>query len=93
MLGVMSIISSIVFSQSQKDSVILQHVFNYSNLIGDSTVHASSQVYLKYNFHTVRKNPILMFVPTMCVLANGRRNYFGEGYAKFSKLSAMFFVR
>ncbi len=88
MLGVMSIISSIVFSQSQKDSVILQHVFNYSNHLSDSTIHTSSQVYLKYNFHTVRKNPILMFVPTMCVLANGRRNYFGEGYAKFSKLSA-----
>ena len=87
MLGVMSIISSIVFSQSQKDSMILQQVFNYSNHIGVSVNHVSSQVYLKYNFHTVRKNPILMFVPTMCVLANGRRNYVGEGYSKFSKLS------
>jgi hypothetical protein len=83
MLGVISFTPGIVFSQSQKDSLILQQVFNYSNAVGDTVTHGSSQVYLKYNYHTIRKNPVLMFVPTMCVLANGRRNYFGEGYAVF----------
>jgi hypothetical protein len=79
-LGIMLIIPGIAFSESSIDSVVLHNVYNYAYRMNSAAKNYSTNVYLKYYFHTAKKNPTLLFVPTMYTIASGNRNYFGETY-------------
>src|SRR5574344_1289877 len=85
LLGIMYIIPGVVFSESKKDSVILRQIFQYEQNIYSDSTNFESNVYLKYYFHTAKKNPTLLFVPTMYTIANGNKNYFGETYVRINR--------
>lgn len=88
MLGIMLIIPGIVFSESATDTAVLRRVYHYARSVDATKGSHSSNVYLKYYFHTARKNLTLLFVPTMYTIANGNRNYFGETYMRITRTDA-----
>ena len=63
----------------------LQRLFSYydscfKNDTGISNIQTNT--YIKFQFRVLRRNPSLLFVPSMYYIAKGKRNYVGEVYGK-----------
>ncbi len=63
-------------------SIVLKRIWNYDRNYGQSVKGLQQNVYLRYGFSTIRRNPTLFLVPTMYVIAKGDRDYIGESYNK-----------
>jgi hypothetical protein len=84
MLGMMTLMPSICFADSNVDSLILNRVWNYRRNYTVPAQGAEQNVYMRYSFGLDRRNALLFLVPTMYVLAKGDRHYVGESYCKIA---------
>lgn len=62
----------------------MDRLFSYKRNLAPSISGFTDDFYLKYSFRTVRRNPTLIFVPTMYSIARGNRNYIGENIGRIS---------
>jgi len=62
----------------RNDSTILARTFNYQRNFVGSSVDSTKRIYLKSNIYTLKRNAMLMLVPTMYSVSCGNRNYVGE---------------
>ena len=76
----------VTLAQSPQDSVTLQRVFDYQRNFQHHTEGVQQNVYMKYTFHTERRNVMLNLVPTMYTLAKGERTRMGESYCRLTYL-------
>lgn len=60
----------------------LQRVFSYKDCIAPDTLRGHGYVYTRFRISTDKRNVALMFVPSMYVVARGRREYAGETYLR-----------
>lgn len=81
-LGMMLFMPSIVLSKSQQDSLVLGKVFSYRRNYAESIEGATCNIYMKYGFNTIKRNPTLFLIPTMYTIAKGSHNYLGETYGQ-----------
>lgn len=81
-LGIYLCIPSIVFAKETQDSLVMNRIFSYKRNFSYDVSGIMRNIYLRYSFHTVKRNPTLFFVPTMYTIAKGSRNYIGETYGK-----------
>lgn len=67
-------------NRAQADSSVLQRVASYGHSYEGTLDATHSNMYLRYSFKTLRRNPTLMAIPTMFYIAKGKREYAGEAY-------------
>lgn len=82
LLGVLLQLPSSIFSRERVDSLVMDKLFAYKRYYAKAVAGDSGNAYIRYNFRVIRRNPTLLFVPTMYYIAKGRRNYVGETYGK-----------
>lgn len=82
LLGILIGMPSSVFSKTRQDSLVLDKVFAYRDNYARSVKGDTTNGYIKYSFDVVRRNPTLMFIPTMYHIARGRHRYIGETYGR-----------
>lgn len=82
LLGIFLSMPSFVLSGTKPDTLVMNRVFSYRNNHMESVADTSGNLYLKYIFHTRRRNFTLFFVPTMYTIAKGNRYNIGETYGK-----------
>lgn len=75
---------SFIFAKVTADSLVMDRLFSYKRNLAPSISGFTDDFYLKYSFRTVRRNPTLIFVPTMYSIARGNRNYIGENIGSIS---------
>ena len=75
---------SFIFAKVTADSLVMDRLFSYKRNLAPSISGFTDDFYLKYSFRTVRRNPTLIFVPTMYSIARGNRNYIGENIGRIS---------
>ncbi len=73
---------SFCYTHDMDSSIVLKRIWNYQRNFADPIQGQEQNVYLRYGFSTVRRNPLLFLVPTMYVIAKGDRDYIGESYNK-----------
>ncbi len=73
---------SIVLSKTQPDSLVLEKVFSYKRNYSESIEGSTYNIYMKYSFNTIKRNPTLFLIPTMYTIARGSHNYLGETYGQ-----------
>lgn len=66
----------------QADSSVLQRVCNYGRSYDGVLDAVHSNMYTRYDFKTLHRNPTLMAIPSMYYISKGRREYAGEAYSK-----------
>ena len=67
---------------AQTPDSIVRLVCRYAKENTTSLKGEEQNVYVKYDFRTMRRNPTLILVPTMYAIARGTRNYTGETYGR-----------
>lgn len=75
---------SFIFAKVTADSLVMDRLFSYKRNLAPNISGFTDDFYLKYSFRTVRRNPTLIFVPTMYSIARGNRNYIGENIGRIS---------
>lgn len=70
------------FSSERRDSLVVDKLFAYRRDFANAVDGDSANAYVRYNFRVIKRNPTLLFVPTMYYIAKGRRNYVGETYGR-----------
>ena len=60
----------------------LQRVFTYKDNLTPDTLKGHGYVYTRFRISADKRNTALMFVPSMYVVARGRREYAGETYLR-----------
>lgn len=68
--------------RARADSSVLQRVNDYGRSFEGLLDAVHSNMYLRYGFKTIRRNPTLMAIPSMYYIAKGKREYAGEAYNK-----------
>ncbi len=63
-------------------SVVLNRIWNYQRNYTQPVRGLEQNVYMRYGFKIVKRNPILFLVPTMYVIAEGDREFIAESYNK-----------
>lgn len=81
-LGILLQMPGIVFARSETDSLVMKRLFAYDRNYGYEATASDHNIYLKYSFRTIKRNPTLFFVPTMYTIARGERDYLGESYGR-----------
>lgn len=85
LLGVFLSTPNNIFAGTNSDSLLLERLFHYSiNYTGKAINDYSDNIYLKYSFNTIRRNPTLFLIPTMYTIAKGKREHVGETYGRIS---------
>lgn len=82
LLGVLLHQPSSSFSRERGDSLVVDKLFTYRHDHAKTVDGDSGNAYIRYNFRVIKRNPTLLFVPTMYYIAKGRRNYVGETYGR-----------
>ncbi|WP_349665796.1 DUF5686 family protein [Xylanibacter rodentium] len=82
LLGMFLFMPSFVLSEIKRDTLLMNRIFSYRNNFIESIPDTTDNIYLKYSFHTKRRNPTLFFVPSMYTIARGSRHNIGETYGK-----------
>lgn len=75
---------SFIFAMVTTDSLVMDRIFSYKRNLAPDINGFTDDFYLKYTFRTVRRNPTLIFVPSMYSIARGNRNYIGENIGKIT---------
>lgn len=60
----------------------IQKVFSYHNNHNVNITGIQTNTYIRFQFRVIKRNPTLLFVPSMYYVAKGKRNYVGEIYGK-----------
>ena len=81
-LGILTSMPSTAFGREKKDSLILQRVYEYQRNNVALIDSIEDNVYLKLRFNVEKRNPTLLLVPSIYVLAKGEREYIRESYSK-----------
>ena len=84
MLGILTSMSSIVFSREKNDSLILQRIYDFKDAHQVMPDSVNDNVYAKFRFNVERRNPTLWLIPTMYVMAKGEREYLRESYNRIT---------
>lgn len=74
--------NSYAVSKSKVDSLVLERIFTYKESLNHFQSDSLSFVYVRYNMEVEKRNPILLCVPSMYVIAKGNREYAGETYTE-----------
>lgn len=69
---------------SKADKEVLNRIWDYRRNFSVPVNGVEQNVYLRYSFSIVRRNPTLFLVPTMYVVAKGDRDYVGESYCRLN---------
>lgn len=64
------------------DSLLLERLFSYRRNFAAGIEGQQSNMYMRYSFRIIKRNPTLLFVPSMYYVARGQRNHVGEIYGK-----------
>lgn len=82
-LGILLSICNTVDAEIQNDTLPpLKRLFSYY-MNHDTEINGiQTNTYLRFQFRTMKRNPTLLFVPSMYYVAKGQRNYVGETYGK-----------
>lgn len=84
-LGVLLFTPGVVFGKAvQQDSLVLNRIFSFKRNYSQSIHEATHDIYLKYSFNTIRRNPTLFLIPTMYTIAKGSHHYLGETYGRIT---------
>lgn len=72
-------------TRESHDSIILARLFDYKRNFAGTSIDSTKKIYLKSNIYTLKRNAMLMLVPSMYSVSRGNRNYVGEalGVLKF----------
>lgn len=62
----------------------MKRVFSYRRNYAQSINETTHNIYLKYNFNTIKRNPTLFLIPTMYTIAKGSHHYMGETYGQIT---------
>ena len=82
MLGMMTLVPGILSARHVADTTIIKRMWSYAERNIESQEGTERNVYMVYDFNTIRRNPSLYLVPTMYSIARKQRNYVGEIYGK-----------
>lgn len=63
---------------------MLNRIFSYKRNYSQSIYDTTHDIYLKYSFNTIRRNPTLFLIPSMYTIAKGSHNYLGETYGRIT---------
>ncbi len=69
-------------ARNSADTVVILRMWSYAEKHIKPTDSLERNVYMSYDFNTIRRNPTLYLVPTMYSIARKQRNYMGEIYGK-----------
>lgn len=69
-------------SRAEADSSILRRIANYGNTVDGNFEAVHTNMYIRYQFKTNRRNPTLMVIPSMFYISRGKREHVGESYNK-----------
>ena len=73
---------SVQLCAKEKDSLILEKIFEYRDANLSEFVSLEDNIYTKYRFNVEKRNFTLQLIPTTYVLAEGPREYIREAYSK-----------
>ena len=73
---------SVQLCAKEKDSLILEKIFEYRDANLFEFVSLEDNIYTKYRFNVEKRNFTLQLIPTTYVLAEGPREYIREAYSK-----------
>ena len=66
-----------------RDSLLLQRIYNYDKNFREELKDKQMNVYSRFKLHTLKKNKLLMVIPTMHALSRGKNSqYAGETYSR-----------
>lgn len=82
MLGLCLCRPSIVFAKEFSDSVILDRVYSYQRNFVAEPKGDEHNVYMKFVFHTLRRNITMKAIPSLYHISKGNRDFVGEAYGK-----------
>ena len=82
-LGMLTSVSSTVFSRDVVDSLVITRIFNYQRDYTSKNVDGfTTNVYTKFNYNVWRRNATLWLIPSMYSIAEGSRSLIQESYNK-----------
>ena len=73
---------NIVFGEQRSDSLVLERMFCYRRNLSCEITDTTSNVYLKFDINTNKRNFTMMCVPSLFHIAHGDRKYITESYGK-----------
>lgn len=79
-LGVFLFMPSFILGKTKQDSLIINRIFSYRRNYAQNINETTHNIYLKYSFSTIKRNPTLFLIPTMYTIAKGSHHYIGETY-------------
>ncbi len=82
MLGMMTFMTSICFARGQYDTLVIHRVWSFAEKYQESREGVEQNAYMRYTFNTIKRNALLLTVPTMHAIAKGSRRYTGEVYCR-----------
>ena len=82
MLGMMILIPGICFARDYRDSILMNRVWSFHNLIEKDFKSSNDNVYALFTINSKRRNVLLWMVPTMYSIAYGDKEFIGEAYGK-----------
>ena len=82
-LGILTSVSSTVFSSDHMDSLVINRIFNYQRDYTPNNVAGfTTNVYTKFDYNVWRRNAMLWLIPSMYSVADGNRSFIQETYSK-----------
>ena len=82
-LGMLTaVLPSICFARERSDSLLMSRVWNFKRNYTQSIEGVEQNVYIRYDFTTLRRNPTMYAIPSLYSIARGDRQYVGESYCK-----------
>ena len=83
LLGILTTsMPSSVFSKTRTDTLVLSRTFSYQRNFASEIRDIEDNVYMKFRYHVDKRNPTLWLIPSMDVLARGKRDFIAESYNK-----------
>ena len=83
-LGMFYSMPNVIFGKQRTDSLVLERMFCYQRDFARELKDTSSNVYLKFNINTNKRNFSMMCVPSLFHIAYGDRKYITEYYGKIN---------
>lgn len=84
LLCILCSVPGVFFASEAQDSLVMGRMFTYKKNFLQKVPDSTQNVYLRYSFRTLKRNPTLFLVPTMYTIAKGAREYIGETYGKIT---------
>ena len=82
MLLLMLLTAGITIAREKPDSLVLNRVFNYKQVIDREVDGIASNLYMKHLYQAKRRNFSLWLIPHMYTIADGKRQFVSETYSR-----------